>query len=73
MGKGLDSGLAPTPLHGRPRCMGTGPQPKRLHPTPPGSVDERTVLRRSHENPVVQRLYDEFLERPNSHKASRGP
>lgn len=53
--------------------MGTGPQPKRLHPTPPGSVDERTVLRRSHENPVVQRLYDEFLERPNSHKASRGP
>lgn len=31
-------------------------------------MDERQVLRRSHENPVVQRLYDEFLEAPNSHK-----
>ena len=37
-------------------------------PSPPRSVDERTVLRRSHENPVVQQLYDDFLEKPNSHK-----
>ena len=44
----------------------------RLHVIPPGcatrSVDERKVLRRSHENPVVQQLYDDFLEKPNSHK-----
>ena len=26
------------------------------------------MLRRSHENPVVQQLYDDFLEKPNSHK-----
>jgi hypothetical protein len=32
-------------------------------------VDERKVLRRSHENPVVRQLYEDFLERPNSHKA----
>ena len=32
------------------------------------SVDERSVLRRSHDNPVIQRLYAEFLEKPNSHK-----
>ena len=36
------------------------------------SVDERTVLRRSHENPVIQQLYDDFLEKPNSHKVRRG-
>lgn len=34
-------------------------------------VDERKVLRRSHENPVVRQLYDDFLERPNSHKVGR--
>ena len=31
-------------------------------------MDERKVLRRSHENPVIQQLYDDFLEKPNSHK-----
>jgi len=28
-----------------------------------------SVLRRSHENPDILKLYDEFLEKPNSHKA----
>lgn len=57
-------------------CIGGGGQPrskdKEILQKRQGalySVDERQVLRRSHENPVVQQLYDEFLERPNSHKA----
>ena len=33
------------------------------------SEDERQELRQSHKNPQVQQLYDEFLGRPNSHKA----
>jgi len=33
------------------------------------SEDERQVLRQSHKNPQVQQLYNEFLGKPNSHKA----
>ena len=33
------------------------------------SEDERQVLRQSHHNPQVQKLYDEYLTKPNSHKA----
>ncbi|MBQ7113328.1 MAG: iron hydrogenase small subunit [Clostridia bacterium] len=33
------------------------------------SEDERQELRQSHKNPQVQQLYDEFLGKPNSHKA----
>ncbi|MFN4224645.1 MAG: iron hydrogenase small subunit, partial [Fervidobacterium nodosum] len=33
------------------------------------SIDELSVLRRSHENPDIIKLYEEFLEKPNSHKA----
>ena len=33
------------------------------------SEDERQTLRQSHKNPQVKALYDEFLEKPNSHKA----
>ena len=33
------------------------------------SEDERQVLRQSHNNPQVQKLYEEFLTKPNSHKA----
>ena len=33
------------------------------------SEDERQVLRQSHNNPQVQKLYDEYLTKPNSHKA----
>jgi len=33
------------------------------------SEDERLVLRQSHNNPQVKALYDEFLGKPNSHKA----
>ena len=31
--------------------------------------DENRPLRRSHLNPQVKKLYDEFLGKPNSHKA----
>lgn len=31
--------------------------------------DASLPLRKSHENPDVKKLYDEFLEKPNSHKA----
>ena len=33
------------------------------------SEDERQTLRQSHKNPQVQKLYDEYLVKPNSHKA----
>lgn len=32
-------------------------------------IDEKSVIRKSHENPVVKKIYDEFLEKPGSHKA----
>lgn len=31
--------------------------------------DEAQVLRQSHKNPQIQKLYDEYLGKPNSHKA----
>ncbi len=33
------------------------------------SEDEAMTLRKSHENPVVKQVYEEFLEKPGSHKA----
>lgn len=33
------------------------------------SIDEKCVIRKSHENPVVRKIYEEFLERPGSHVA----
>ena len=33
------------------------------------TIDNKMKNRRSHENKSVQKLYDEFLEYPNSHKA----
>ncbi|MBO8160210.1 MAG: iron hydrogenase small subunit [Thermosipho sp. (in: Bacteria)] len=57
-------------------CIGGGGQPKSLDPdilkkraNAIYSIDERSTLRRSHENPDVQKLYAEFLEHPNSHLA----
>ena len=31
------------------------------------TADEKSTIRKSHENPVVKKLYDEFLEKPGSH------
>ena len=33
------------------------------------TIDEKSVIRKSHENGVIKKLYDEFLEKPGSHKA----
>ena len=33
------------------------------------SIDEKSVIRKSHENPVINKVYDEFLEKPGSHIA----
>lgn len=33
------------------------------------TIDEASVIRKSHENPIIQRLYKEYLEKPGSHKA----
>lgn len=57
-------------------CIGGGGQPKNLdadilkkRSAAIYSIDEMSVLRRSHENPDIIKLYNEFLEKPNSHKA----
>ena len=33
------------------------------------SIDEKSTIRKSHENPVLKQIYEEFLEKPGSHKA----
>ena len=33
------------------------------------SIDERSTIRKSHDNPVVKKIYEEFFEKPGSHKA----
>lgn len=35
------------------------------------SEDEKSTLRKSHENPFIKQLYEQYLEEPNSHKAHR--
>ncbi|OPY58560.1 MAG: NADP-reducing hydrogenase subunit HndC [Pelotomaculum sp. PtaU1.Bin035] len=57
-------------------CIGGGGQPiptnyeirqKRINGT--YAADEAMALRKSHENPAVQQLYKEFLEKPLGHKS----
>ena len=33
------------------------------------SADEKSTIRKSHENPVIKKLYDEYFEKCGSHKA----
>ena len=35
------------------------------------SIDEASTIRKSHENPAIKMLYDEFLEKPGSHVAHK--
>ena len=35
------------------------------------SIDEASTIRKSHENPTVKQIYDEFLEKPGSKKAHK--
>ena len=56
-------------------CSGGGGQPIHKYDlfTERGNrlrkLDENNPIRFSHENPAVQKLYEEYLEKPNSHKA----
>ena len=35
------------------------------------SIDEKSKIRKSHENPIVKTIYKEFLEKPGSKKAHK--
>jgi len=35
----------------------------------PYAIDRDALVRSSHENPAIKRLYGEFLEKPLSHRA----
>ena len=35
------------------------------------TIDEQSTIRKSHENPVMKMIYDEFLEKPGSHVAHK--
>ena len=35
------------------------------------SIDEKSTIRKSHENPVIKKLYEEYLEKPGSEKAHK--
>ncbi len=58
-------------------CVGGGGQPyhhgdfdvikKRIEAL--NNVDRTSTIRKSHENPYIQKLYDEYLEKPGSHKS----
>jgi len=43
--------------------------PKALRAAALYREDAGKALRKSHENPSIKKLYDEYLEKPNSHKA----
>lgn len=35
------------------------------------SIDEKSKIRKSHENPVLKKVYEEFLEQPGSYRAEK--
>ena len=35
------------------------------------TIDEKSVLRKSHENPIVKKIYEEYLEKPGSYRAEK--
>ena len=35
------------------------------------SIDEKSIIRKSHENPVVKKIYEEYLEKPGSYRAEK--
>ena len=35
------------------------------------TIDEKSTIRKSHENPVIKQIYKEYLEGPGSHKAHK--
>ena len=35
------------------------------------SIDERSQYRKSHENPILKKIYEEYLEKPGSYRAEK--
>lgn len=35
------------------------------------SIDEKSTIRKSHENPIIKKIYQEFLEEPGSYRAHK--
>lgn len=35
------------------------------------SIDEKSTIRKSHENPIVKKIYEEYLEAPGSERAEK--
>lgn len=35
------------------------------------TIDERSIIRKSHENPVLKKIYEDFLEKPGSYRAHK--
>ena len=35
------------------------------------TIDEKSTIRKSHENPMVKKIYEEFLEKPGSYRAEK--
>lgn len=57
-------------------CIGGGGQPRKTtHDTKESrmegiyTIDQNMPLRKSHDNPAVKKLYEEFLEKPLGHKS----
>lgn len=57
-------------------CIGGGGQPRSTDKQVLGkrqqamyTLDERSAIRKSHENPQIKKLYEAFLGEPNGHKA----
>lgn len=57
-------------------CIGGGGQPlpateenKKKRIAALYKIDRNKKLRKSHENPYIKKIYDEYLEKPGSHKA----
>ena len=35
------------------------------------SIDEKSTIRKSHENPVIKKIYAQYLEKPGSYRAEK--
>lgn len=35
------------------------------------TIDEKSTIRKSHENPVIKKVYEEYLEKPGSYRAEK--
>ena len=35
------------------------------------SIDEKSTIRKSHENPILKKIYEEYLEKPGGYRAEK--